>query len=179
MTQNNLGNAYSQLPTGDRAENVRRAIACYEEALRIQHLSSDTRATCHRNRAEAFVRLGHLDQARQDCEQAQALAPDHPYTYARIGQLAFGRGDYALAVQWLAKAIDRQQEADFYFERGLAYLAMGDQSQALADYQTALALADPIAVGEAIRDLQAFVSDRPEPAGTDAVRSLLAPQEGA
>ena len=34
-TQNNLGNAYSELPTGDRGENLRRAIACYESALRV------------------------------------------------------------------------------------------------------------------------------------------------
>ena len=35
MTQNNLGTAYSDLPTGDRGENLRRAIACYESALRV------------------------------------------------------------------------------------------------------------------------------------------------
>jgi tetratricopeptide (TPR) repeat protein len=35
MTQNNLGNAYRDLPTGDRADNLRRAIACYEAALRV------------------------------------------------------------------------------------------------------------------------------------------------
>jgi len=34
-TQNNLGNAYSDLPTGDRAENLKKAIACYEAALRV------------------------------------------------------------------------------------------------------------------------------------------------
>ena len=33
--QNNLGNAYSNLPTADRAENLRKAIAYYEAALRI------------------------------------------------------------------------------------------------------------------------------------------------
>ena len=35
MTQNNLGTAYGDLPTGDRGENLRRAIACYESALRV------------------------------------------------------------------------------------------------------------------------------------------------
>ena len=35
MTQNNLGNAYRNQPTGDRGENLRRAIACYEAALRV------------------------------------------------------------------------------------------------------------------------------------------------
>ena len=35
VTQNNLGNAYSNLPTGDRGENLKRAIGCYEAALRV------------------------------------------------------------------------------------------------------------------------------------------------
>ena len=35
MTQNNLGNAYAELPTGDRAANLARAIDCYTEALRF------------------------------------------------------------------------------------------------------------------------------------------------
>ena len=34
MTQNNLGNAYLNLPTGDRGENLNKAIACYEAASR-------------------------------------------------------------------------------------------------------------------------------------------------
>ena len=35
MTQNNLGAAYADLPTGDRGKSLRRAIACYEAALRV------------------------------------------------------------------------------------------------------------------------------------------------
>ncbi len=34
-TQNNLGNAYSDLPTGDQGENLRLAIEHYEAALRV------------------------------------------------------------------------------------------------------------------------------------------------
>ena len=34
--QNNLGAAYSDLPGGDRAENLSRAIACYEAALQVR-----------------------------------------------------------------------------------------------------------------------------------------------
>ena len=33
--QNNLGNAYAQLPTADRGANLARAIACYQEALTV------------------------------------------------------------------------------------------------------------------------------------------------
>jgi class 3 adenylate cyclase/predicted ATPase len=35
-TQNNLGNAYACLPTGNRDDNLAKAIACYEAALRIR-----------------------------------------------------------------------------------------------------------------------------------------------
>ena len=35
MTQNNLGTAYAELPTGDRAANLARAIDCYTQALRF------------------------------------------------------------------------------------------------------------------------------------------------
>ncbi len=33
--QIHLGNAYGQLPTGDQSENLKKAIACYEAALRV------------------------------------------------------------------------------------------------------------------------------------------------
>jgi hypothetical protein len=36
MTQNNLGIAYWSLPTGDRAENLKLAIAAYQAALRVR-----------------------------------------------------------------------------------------------------------------------------------------------
>ena len=35
-TQNNLGLAYADLPVGDRAATLRKAIACYEQALRFR-----------------------------------------------------------------------------------------------------------------------------------------------
>jgi hypothetical protein len=35
MTQNNLGDAYWNLPGGDRQANLERAIACYESAIII------------------------------------------------------------------------------------------------------------------------------------------------
>jgi len=35
-TQNNLGNAYQNLPTGDKGANLEQAIECYQAALRVQ-----------------------------------------------------------------------------------------------------------------------------------------------
>ncbi len=36
VLQNNLGEAYRNLPTGDRASNLAQAIRCYQEALRFR-----------------------------------------------------------------------------------------------------------------------------------------------
>ena len=36
MTENNLGNAWQSLPTGDKGENLNKAIAAYEAALTVQ-----------------------------------------------------------------------------------------------------------------------------------------------
>ncbi|MFZ0889802.1 MAG: hypothetical protein WA005_15245 [Candidatus Binataceae bacterium] len=56
---NNLGNAYSDLPTGDRGENLRRAIECYEAALRVRterEFPQDW-ATTQNNLGTAYVDL--------------------------------------------------------------------------------------------------------------------------
>src|SRR5438552_2633368 len=34
--QNNLGVAYTELPHGDRTDNLQRAIACFQAALRVR-----------------------------------------------------------------------------------------------------------------------------------------------
>jgi len=35
LTQSNLGTVWQKLPGGDRAENLRKAIACYQRALEV------------------------------------------------------------------------------------------------------------------------------------------------
>ena len=36
MIQNNMGNTWSNMPTGDEAENLRKAIECFEAALSVR-----------------------------------------------------------------------------------------------------------------------------------------------
>jgi len=127
----------------------------------------------HHNRASDLIYLDRLDEAERDIEQARVLAPDHPYTHTRLGQLAFAREDYPAAVEHYTVAIDRQPEAGFYFDRGLAHLALGHQDQALADYQAAIPLADSITIAEALKELNEFAADHPDTLGLDAIRALL------
>ena len=65
MAQYDLGAAYRDLPTGDRGENLRRAIACYEAALRV-YTESDfpsAWATTQNNLGLALRELGKLDES--------------------------------------------------------------------------------------------------------------------
>ena len=168
-----LGNAYSDLPTGDREANLQQAIECYTAALQIEHLAPHDQAMYHRNRASSLIDLNRLDEAKQDCEQARTLAPDHHYTHARLGQLAFAHDDYAAAVEHYTSAIERQEEAGFYFDRGLAHLALGHQDDALADYQFAFPLADSITVAEAMEELEKFAVEHPDTPGLEVIRALF------
>ena len=67
-TQNNLGNAYFALPDGDRAANLRRAIACYEEALRVF-----TPEAAPRDSAKVLQSLGGAYAALHDGDRAANL----------------------------------------------------------------------------------------------------------
>ena len=71
--QNNLGNAYSQLPAGDRAENLAQAIACYRRALAIPHLAPWEEAKHLYNLACAFALLERAAEACRWLEKAIAL----------------------------------------------------------------------------------------------------------
>jgi class 3 adenylate cyclase/predicted ATPase len=58
-TQNNLGNAYRNLPTGDRGENLGKAIECYEAALGVwtEHDSPKQWAMSQNNLGIAYGQL--------------------------------------------------------------------------------------------------------------------------
>jgi tetratricopeptide (TPR) repeat protein len=127
----------------------------------------------YRNRASGRIDLDRLEEAEQDCEQARALAPDHPYTHTRLGDLALARGVYSAAVDHYTAAIERQPDAGFYFGRGLAHLAMGNPDQAQADYRSGISHADHTAIVGALKELDKFATKHPETTGLDAVRALL------
>jgi tetratricopeptide (TPR) repeat protein len=64
-TQNNLGIAYSELPTGDRAENMKKAIAAHEAALGVftqKDFPTDW-ATAQNNLGSAYWALPTGDRA--------------------------------------------------------------------------------------------------------------------
>ena len=81
MTENNLGNAYLILPTGDRAANLARAIGYYTEALLF------------RTAEAAPLRL------RRDPDQPGRRLPQLP-TGGRAANLAMAIGCYTEALRF-------------------------------------------------------------------------------
>jgi CHAT domain-containing protein len=92
-TQHNLGTAYCELLTGDRAANLERAIACYQEALRFRtpETAPLDYASTQNSLGNAYSdlltgdRLTHLKQAIACYQQALRFrTPDTaPLDYAR------------------------------------------------------------------------------------------------
>ncbi len=75
--ENNLGNAYRNLPTGDRGANLLRAIACYEAALRVwtEQLFPQQWAMTQNNLGNAYADLPSGDRGANviraiDCYEA-------------------------------------------------------------------------------------------------------------
>ncbi len=108
---NNLGNAYLQLPTGDRGANLARAIACYEQALTVytpqawperardvaRHLGSAHFATrdwpaAHRafTQARALSEQFYLDALLQEVQEQEiganaGMIAQHTFCLACLG----------------------------------------------------------------------------------------------
>ena len=79
-TQNNLGLAYAELPAGDRAGNLGRAIGCYTEALRF----------CTAEAAPAECRMTATNLGDVHFEQGRWMEADVAYSEAiRAGEFLY------------------------------------------------------------------------------------------
>ena len=123
-TQHNLGTAYGDLPTGDRAANLARAIGCYTQALRFRTAKAAPLdyATTQNNLGNAYAALPTGDRAANlaraiDCytqalrfRTAQSAPLDYATTQHNLGNAYRGlpTGDQAAN---LARAIECYTQA--------------------------------------------------------------------
>jgi tetratricopeptide (TPR) repeat protein len=108
MTQNNLGNAYLSLPTGDRADNLQRAIACYQEALRFYtpEAAPLDYAMTQNNLGNVYADLGRHADAEAAYRQAIDLDPDDADYHNNLGNVYRVQGRYDEAEAAFRQAID-------------------------------------------------------------------------
>lgn len=111
-TLENLGTVYRELRTGGRVGNVRRAIGCYRQALRIYTSSAFPlqNAALHNNLANAYL----------------SLPADNPATTLRNVHRALRHFDRALRVR--SKTRYPSDYASSQFNRGSAFLRLATAS---------------------------------------------------
>ncbi len=126
-----MGGAYASLPTDDRGENLRRAIACYEAALRVftESGSPTAWAGTQNNLGNAYCELPTGDRGENlrraiACYEAALRVrteSDSPADWAMT------QGNLGLAL----RAGGRLNESVRAFDRAArAFTSIGDQSNA-------------------------------------------------
>ncbi|MGC9396631.1 MAG: tetratricopeptide repeat protein, partial [Anaerolineae bacterium] len=144
-TQNNLGIAYSDLPTGDRdaqderAANLQRAIDCYEKALHIPNLPLWEKARYLRNFGDAYRAAENYDAAMDTYRQALALEPDNANAWYSVASIAHGQNEWETAKEAYLKVIELAPDyAWSYHNLGRIHARFGDYDEAIKLYREAI-----------------------------------------
>lgn len=86
---------------------------------------------------------GRITAARRAFAQALRLDPDLVAGWANAGILAFDTGDTATALAYFDRALDLTDDPVIRANRGIAHASRGAHAAAIADFDAALAGADP------------------------------------
>jgi tetratricopeptide (TPR) repeat protein len=115
----------------------------------------------HRNRASTLITLNRLDEAREECEAATKLDPDHPYTHGRWGDWHLARGEWAQAEARYRYTLEHDtsdDKASWQFGLAVALWGHGQAEAGWAEFDSALARADAEMRSEAAREFKRLQS---------------------
>ncbi|MEQ8673552.1 MAG: tetratricopeptide repeat protein [Aggregatilineales bacterium] len=128
-----LGELYAHVGRYDRAVSI------YSQAIALD----TTHARTYLLRGIASVGSSALTNAATDFERALGLDPTLTRAVAaEYVNLAHHTQDSRLALGYLTRALELAPSQPMYTERGLVYAALGDLTNASADYEQAVALTD-------------------------------------
>jgi tetratricopeptide (TPR) repeat protein len=95
-------------------------------------------------RGDKYFSERNFDKAIEDFTEVIRLEPNNPFAFCKRGMSYTNNKEYDLAISDLTEAIciEPNKFGGFYFERALAYIAKGDNSQAILDLEMAVKI-DP------------------------------------
>lgn len=112
------------------------ALAAFDRAREARPSSPSIR----RNRAQALLHLGRLDEARADLEKALQMRPDHAASWGLLGNVLAASGDAAGAERAYRRALQHAPTAQAHYNLALLLQEHGRTEEAIAGYRAALAL---------------------------------------
>ena len=90
------------------------------------------------NRAHMYIHEGQAWKAIKDCETALEMKPDYPPVYKVFGDALYEMTEYAKSIEKYSKAIELGDNSyDTYLRRGDAYLVVGNNDEAMKDFEQA------------------------------------------
>jgi tetratricopeptide (TPR) repeat protein len=162
---NDVGNALHAL--GEHED----AVEAYSQAIALATDDGD-RALFHRNRADSWIEIGDHDEAEADCQQALALAPEHPYSHGRQGEVDLAQGRFDTAEERFQRALELGEQHIWHIGLSAALAGLGRAEEARAQLELALEDADADDLEDVREKLQHVADQVPEQA--TLVRGLLA-----
>jgi len=88
-----------------------------------------------RLKIDLLADLGFIEQAGKALAQLESYEPDAPHTALLRARLATERGEFALALEWIAHYLDDYPDEPYgYYRRGMIYFSMLQYERALTDF---------------------------------------------
>lgn len=92
-------------------------------------------------RAKAEAGLGQFAKALPDAQKAVDLEPGFVEAIGHLGIVEMNLGKADQAIKTITRALNLRVEADLYYARGAAFMALGDLDASLEDLDNAIVLA--------------------------------------
>jgi tetratricopeptide (TPR) repeat protein len=129
---------------------ARQGFHGHAEAAYLQALAADpSNRTALTNLAKLYAALGNDEAAALYLERVRRYQERNPYYHYGIAKRAYTDGRFEDSLAAIRRAVRlKPDEHEFHRLRGLAYLEIGQQSQAEKSFARAIAHAEPTATGE-------------------------------
>lgn len=137
----NLANLYYEAGRRDPQRGGQLLEQAAREYQQVLASDPDYREALN-NLGSVYLVLGDLARAREMYGRVATRYPNFAEAHFNLGLVAARQGDHREAIGHFERAIELQEDAEFYFEMGNAQVGAGELSQAADAYREAVRMKD-------------------------------------